>query len=98
MGFNVSFRPHAGHELSCKCYVQSPYFIWKKNQSTENEPQAFDIPGVSEYTEASKMVRNGIFYGEIRSIGKDGNTPDYPHTINFMFTKYSSLTLGSSFI
>ena len=23
--------------------------------------------------------------------------PDYPHTINFMFTKYSSLTPGSSF-
>ena len=30
--------------------------------------QAFDVPGVSEYAEASNMVRNRIFYGEIRSI------------------------------
>ena len=29
-------------------------------------PQAFDVPGVSEYTVASNMVRNRIFYMEIR--------------------------------
>ena len=44
------------------------------------------------------MVRNRIFYGEIRSMEKDGNTPEYPCTINFMFTKFSSLMPGSSFI
>ena len=28
-------------------------------------PQAFDVPGVSEYTVASNMARNHIFYIEI---------------------------------
>ena len=32
------------------------------------------LGGVSEYTVASNMVRNRIFYSEIRSIKKDGNT------------------------
>ena len=28
-------------------------------------PQAFDVPGVSEYAEASNMLRNSPFCGEI---------------------------------
>ena len=55
-------------------------------------PQTFDVSGVSEYTVASNMVRNRIFYIEIRSIEKDGNTPTahcrYPLTY-FGFAKYS---------
>ena len=57
--------------------------------------QAFDVSGVSEYTgisEYSNMVRNRIFYIEIQSIEKDGNTPTahcrYPLTY-FGFAKYS---------
>ena len=38
------------------------------------EPQAFDVPGASEYRVASNMVRNRIFYSEIQSIEKNGNT------------------------
>ena len=41
-------------------------------------PQAFDVPGVSEYAETSNMVRYHTFYGEIRSIEKMETLPDYP--------------------
>ena len=36
--------------------------------------EAFDVHGVSKYTVASNMIRNRIFYSEIGSIEKDGNT------------------------
>ena len=56
----------------------------------ENPPQAFDVSGVSEYTVGSIMVRNRIFYIEIRSTEKDENTSSahcrYPLTY-FGFAK-----------
>ena len=45
----------------------------KMTENVDNctlQPQAFDVSGVSEYTVAYNMVRNRIFYIEIRSIEK----------------------------
>ena len=35
-----------------------------------HKSQTFDVPGVSEYTVGSNVVKNRIFYSEIRSIEK----------------------------
>ena len=57
------------------------------------ETQAFDIRGVSKYTTASNMVRNRVFYNEIRSIEKDGNTQLIPR--HDIFGVYKVFLLGS---
>ena len=51
------------------------YMVWYKSNTyhithttNHTRSQAFDVSGVSEYTVASNMVRNRIFYIEIRSI------------------------------
>ena len=62
------------------------------------ESQAFDVPVVSEYSEASQILSETVFSIVRYEVSKRMDTPrDYPDTINFIFTKYSSLTPGSSF-
>ena len=67
-------------------------------EHVEEIPQAFDIPGVLGYAEASNMVRNLFSMVRYEVLKRMETPPDYPHTINFMFTKYPSLTPRSSFI
>ena len=45
---------------------RSPWFPSLNLSDRLIQPQAFDVPGVSEYTVASNMARNRIFYIEIR--------------------------------
>ena len=64
--------------------------------------QAFDVSGVSEYAVASNMVRNRIFYIEIRSIEKDGNTPTaycrYPSYISVLQSILNASIRGNKII